>query len=263
MSNDSVKRIMIVTLGVCTVCSILVSTAAVSLHAIQEENKRLAVVKNSLIAGGLLREGEDIRVIYRKNVRPLLIELSTGTIVPESRYNDILKIEQFDIKEAANHPEYGRKIPPDKDIAGIKTMPKYMPVYLLHEGEKKGGVIFRIYGKGLWSTMYGFLALESDMKTVKGMTFYEHGETPGLGGEIENPRWLRSWKGKEVFDDAGNVRFHVIKGQVDRTRPEAKYQVDGISGATLTARGVDNLVQFWMGDDGYGPFLKRHGKELR
>jgi Na+-transporting NADH:ubiquinone oxidoreductase subunit C len=97
---------------------------------------------------------------------------------------------------------------------------------------------------------------------VKGFTFYEHAETPGLGGEIDNPRWKNSWKGKHVHDKEGNVIIEVIKGQVDTSRPESKHQVDGLSGATLTARGVDHLVKFWLGNNGYGLFLKRLGKEL-
>ena len=183
--------------------------------------------------------------------------------MPESQYTDVLNIEEFDIKTLANNPKYGRTIPDDRDRAGIKTMPKYMPAYLVKEGGTTRSVILQIYGKGVWSTMYGFLALENDLKTVKCITFYEHGEIPGLGGEIENPRWQQNWKGKKAFDELWNVKIHVIKGQVDTTRPEAKYQVDGISGATLTARGVDHLVQFWLGDDGYGPFLQQMRKELR
>jgi Na+-transporting NADH:ubiquinone oxidoreductase subunit C len=104
--------------------------------------------------------------------------------------------------------------------------------------------------------MYGFMALDKDLKTVKGFTFYDHAETPGLGGEIDNPRWKNSWKEKQAFDEEGNVKIEVIKGLVDTSRPEAKYQIDGISGATLTARGVDHLVQFWLGDNGYGLFIK-------
>jgi Na+-transporting NADH:ubiquinone oxidoreductase subunit C len=95
------------------------------------------------------------------------------------------------------------------------------------------------------------------MKTVRGLTFYEHGETPGLGGEVDNPRWKKSWKGKQAFDDAWNVKMTVIKGKVIPEKPEAIHQVDGLAGSTLTTRGVDNLVKYWLGANGYGPYLTK------
>jgi Na+-transporting NADH:ubiquinone oxidoreductase subunit C len=108
---------------------------------------------------------------------------------------------------------------------------------------------------------YG-LALADDLKTVKGFTFYEHAETPGLGGEVDNERWKKSWNGKQAFDTEGNLKLRVIKGIVDISRPEAQHQIDGLSGATLTSRGVDNLVSFWLGENGYGPLLKRLKEDL-
>jgi Na+-transporting NADH:ubiquinone oxidoreductase subunit C len=94
------------------------------------------------------------------------------------------------------------------------------------------------------------------------VTFYDHAETPGLGGEVDNPRWKDSWKGKQAIDETGKVKIEVLKGVVDTSRPESKYQIDGLSGATLTTRGVDNIVKFWLGDDGYGSLLKRLKEDL-
>jgi Na+-transporting NADH:ubiquinone oxidoreductase subunit C len=122
-------------------------------------------------------------------------------------------------------------------------------------------VILPIYGKGLWSTLYGFLALGKDLNTVEGITFYEHGETPGLGGEVDNPNWKALWKGKMAFDDAGTVALTVIKGKVDPSEENARYQIDGLSGSTLTTRGLDAMVKFWLGDQGYGAFLKQLKKD--
>jgi Na+-transporting NADH:ubiquinone oxidoreductase subunit C len=132
-----------------------------------------------------------------------------------------------------------------------------MVVYFIKENDKTEKIVLPVYGKGLWSTMFGFIALDKDLKTVKGFTFFQHGETPGLGGEVDNPRWKKIWNGKQAFDEGGNIRIKVIKGKVDASRPEAKYQIDGLSGATLTSRGVGNLVRFWLGENGYGPFLSR------
>ncbi len=262
MSNDSIKKTVLVVLGVCLVCSLLVSTAAVKLFPLQEENRKLDKVKNILVAGELFSEGTDIAKAYDENIEPVLIELATGESVSKENFNDVLNIENFDITVLANHPEYGRSIPQSQDLADIKVSPKYMLVYFIKEGEEINKIILPVYGKGLWSTMYAFLALDKDLKTVTGVTFYEHGETPGLGGEIENPRWNNLWKGKEAFDENNNVQLEIIKGIVNRTRPEASYQVDGISGATITARGVDKMIKFWLGDNGYTPFLNKLREEM-
>jgi len=117
-------------------------------------------------------------------------------------------------------------------------------------------VVLPVYGKGLWSTMYGFVSLADDLTTVKGFAFYEHGETPGLGGEIDNPAWKKQWPGKKIYDESGQIRIEVLKGTVDREAPDAVYQADGLAGATLTARGVGNLLRYWLGEDGYQPFLE-------
>ncbi|RKY92158.1 MAG: Na(+)-translocating NADH-quinone reductase subunit C, partial [Ignavibacteriae bacterium] len=232
MSNDSIKKTVLVVLGVCLVCSLLVSTAAVILFPLQEVNRKLDKVKNILVAGELYNEGTDIAKTYDEKIEPVLIELATGEIVSEENFDDVLNIENFDITVLANHPEYGRSIPQPQDLADIKVSPKYMLVYFIKEGEEINKIILPVYGKGLWSTMYAFLALDKDFKTVTGVTFYEHGETPGLGGEIENPRWNNLWKGKKAFDENNKVQLTIIKGVVNRNRPEAGYQIDGLSGAT-------------------------------
>jgi Na+-transporting NADH:ubiquinone oxidoreductase subunit C len=262
MQVDSIKRTLMVALGVCIVCSILVSAAAVSLRGVQEENRKLDRIRNILMAGALLVENADIRAIYEDKVMPVMINLSTGQIVPEKDLNEILNIDKFDIRKLAGDSVYGMEIPSNMDTAKINRMPKYMVIYLIREKERTHKVVLPIYGKGLWSTMYGFIALADDLKTVKGIAFYEHAETPGLGGEVDNERWKKSWNGKQVFDVDGNLKLRVIKGTVDISSLEARHQIDGLSGATLTSRGVDNLVRFWLGENGYGPFLKRFKEDL-
>jgi Na+-transporting NADH:ubiquinone oxidoreductase subunit C len=262
MPADSVKKTLIVAFGVCIVCSILVSTAAVSLKGIQDENKRLDRIKNILLAGDLLNGDADLRTIYEEKIQPMMIDLSNGKQVPKEEFNEVLNIEDFDITMVAGHPQYGMTIPSEKDTAKINKMPKYTVVYIHKEDNVIKQIILPVYGKGLWSTMYGFVALDTDLKTVRGFTFYDHAETPGLGGEVDNPRWKAIWKGKQIFDEKGDLRIEVIKGTVDTSGSEAQYQIDGLSGATLTARGVNDLVRFWLGDDGYGPFFKRFKEEI-
>jgi len=129
-------------------------------------------------------------------------------------------------------------------------------VYIAKDNGVITHYIFPVEGKGLWSTMYGFMALSRDFKSVLGMGFYEHGETPGLGGEITNPKWLASFNGKRAFNDSMEPKLEVIKGEVDRTSDSSQYQIDGLSGATMTTRGVDKLIKFWLSEEGYLPFIK-------
>ncbi len=257
MSNDSISKTIGVALGVCLVCSILVSAAAVSLKGIQKENQKLERLKNILAAGHLLQEGEDPEAVFEKRVTAAVINLNTGEEVPPEDYTEKLNPQSFDIKQMARDPQYGQALPGDQDQAGIGRMPRFMVIYKVKEGDNFSELILPIYGKGLWSTMYGFIALDADLRTIKGLTFYEQGETPGLGGEVDNPNWKRLWVGKEAFDIEGRVVIQVIKGKVSPDDPGAKHKVDGLSGSTLTTRGVNNLVRFWLGDQGYGTFFRK------
>ena len=126
-------------------------------------------------------------------------------------------------------------------------------------------MILPIYGKGLWSTLYGFIAVDADGQTIRGITFYEHGETPGLGGEVENPAWKALWPGKSAFsaeeikgsslDHLPTPIIQVAKGQVTSETVQAEHKVDGLSGATITSNGVTALVRYWLGPDGFGSYL--------
>ena len=87
-------------------------------------------------------------------------------------------------------------------------------------------IILPMHGYGLWSTMYGFLAIEADGQTVKSINFYDQGETPGLGGEVVNPNWRALWKGKKVYSESGEVELGLIKGVVDTSKSGSEYDVD-------------------------------------
>ncbi|GAB4339431.1 MAG: Na(+)-translocating NADH-quinone reductase subunit C [Calditrichia bacterium] len=261
MSAESTKKMLVVVLGVCIVCSILVSAAAVSLKPRQEANKKHEKLKNILLAGDLLKEDSDVEKIYNENIRPVLINIETGEVVPESEIDPELNPREYDLKSVASNPKYSTEIPSGKDIAGIRTRPKFLPVYEVISNGEIESLILPIYGKGLWSTMYGFIALDKDLRTIKGFTFYEHGETPGLGGEVDNPKWKAQWKNKMAYDENGNVLIEVIKGKVDPSSPAANHQIDGLSGSTLTTRGVHNLVRFWLGEMGYSSLIKRLKEE--
>lgn len=257
MAHESMRKTIIVALTTGIVCSVLISATAVSLHDIQAEKRELDRIENILAAAGYPVEGRAIKEIYEENFSPVLVDLNTGMTVRQGKMDPQLNAENFDIRRLALSEAYGMDISKDKDIAGIRRMPKYMVVYLLKENNQTKTLVLPIYGQGLWSTMYGFIALDRDLNTVEGITFYQHEETPGLGGEIDDPRWKKTWYGKKVFDEEGRLRIEVVKGSVDPSKPEARFQIDGISGATLTSRGVHQLVRFWLGHNGYGPYLDR------
>lgn len=254
MSRDSTGKVLTVAFLLCLVCSILVSAAAVGLSDIQERNKLEEKRKNILQAAGLYQEGVPVMEQFQQ-IDSRIVDLQSGW------FTDTIDPTGFDSRTAVRDPETRHAIPPGEDLAGIKARSRYKNVYLVIKDNKLQELILPVHGKGLWSTMYGFLALDSDLTTVHGFAFYEHGETPGLGGEIDNPNWKAQWQGKKIYDETGKIRIEVIKGTVDKTAADAEYQADGLAGATLTARGVDHLLRYWLGENGYKPFLERLTKE--
>jgi Na+-transporting NADH:ubiquinone oxidoreductase subunit C len=249
MSRDSTAKVLTVAFLLCLACAVLVSAAAVGLSSRQERNKIEEKRKNILQAAGLYEDGHPIGDQFKK-IQPRVVDLQTG------RFTDRFDAATFDSRAARRDAETSYRIPTGRDLAGIKTRSSYMDVYLVMDDGRLRQVVLPVYGKGLWSTMYGFISLADDLTTVKGFAFYEHGETPGLGGEIDNPAWKKQWPGKKIYDESGQVRIEVLKGTVDKSSPDAVYQADGLAGATLTARGVGNLLRYWLGEDGYQPFLE-------
>jgi Na+-transporting NADH:ubiquinone oxidoreductase subunit C len=128
------------------------------------------------------------------------------------------------------------------------------PVYLVMDGNEVEQVILPVEGAGLWAMMYGFLAVENDGQTARGLRFYDHGETPGLGDQIDKPAWREQWQGKKLFGPDGEPQITIVKGYAP---DDSDFEIDGLAGATLTARGVTSLVQYWIGKDGYGPYLQQ------
>lgn len=252
MVSDSAKKTILVAFLLCVVCSVLVSGAAILLKPIQEFNQALDIKKNILLAGGLISpvtiSKKEIENAFDQ-VEAVVVNLETGVI------NRDINPKSFNQRLAAKDPHQNYSIPSGADLAKIKVRAKHALVYLVKKDNELDQIILEVHGKGLWSTLYGFLALARDTTTIKGITFYEHAETPGLGGEIDNPSWKSFWKGKRAFDEKWQPLIAVIKGRVDSSRAESIYQIDGLSGSTLTGRGVTNLVRYWLGQNGYGPFL--------
>ena len=239
---------------VCLVCAVLVAGAAVALRPLQEVNKQLDKKKNVLAAADLLGEHTISNVpkvyvesTFDEKVIIKLVDLESGKFDTSMSAEDVVKYDQ---KKAAKSAE---KLDKKIDIAQIKRQAKLATVYVVNDANGNlEKVILPIHGYGLWSTLYGFIALEADLNTVIGLGFYAHLETPGLGGEVDSAAFKDQWPGKKIFNDSGVLKIEVTKsGQAQ----DPMYQIDGLSGATLTTRGVDNLVKFWLGEYGFASFI--------
>jgi Na+-transporting NADH:ubiquinone oxidoreductase subunit C len=249
-SNDSIVKTIGVTVGLCLICSVIVSFAAVSLRPTQVKNQIEDRQRNIYAVAGLddpalSQEQRDARLEAR------VVDLETG------EYADI-DPETFDQADAAEDPEMSRRLAKGEDVAGIGRLPKYAEVYLVKsEGGDLERVVLPVSGYGLWSTLYGFISVDADGESVYRLKYYDQKETPGLGGEVDNPKWLNLWPGKDIYADDGSVHLQVIKGAVDPASAKADHQIDGLSGATLTSQGVSNMMKFWFGELGFAPYLDR------
>ncbi|HOQ32019.1 MAG TPA: Na(+)-translocating NADH-quinone reductase subunit C [Candidatus Hydrogenedens sp.] len=252
MQREGNLYTVIFTTVLCGICSILVASAAVGLKERQQINQILDRQHKILLVSGLVNPSEKlsregIQSKFKENIETRLVNFDTGDYATE------ISPDSFDPKRALKDPNLSKKAPPNS--AGLIDMPKYGFVYMVKRQGQIDEVVLPIQGRGLWSMLYGYLALDKDLNTVRGIIFYEHGETPGLGGEIENPKWCQLWVGRKAYDSAGEVKLSVIKGQAGSPDSDP-HHVDGLSGATMTSRGVTNLVQFWLSDSGYGKYIK-------
>lgn len=259
-SKETMGKTFTVAFLLCLVCSIIVAGSVVMLKPTQQKNKALNLQANILAAAGLLPADADKAQIEElfKQIDARIVDLNTGEYVEPSVVGKQTALA-YDQRKAQKDPKLSKSISGEEDIASIKRRVDYAKVYLVREDEQIKTIILPVSGYGLWSTLHGFLALESDANTVVGFGFYEHAETPGLGGEVDNPNWKAQWPGKKVYDlesDSG-PKLGLVKGSVDRTKAGAEYQVDGLSGATLTSRGVTNLVQYWTGEHGFQKYLNK------
>lgn len=257
--KDSMYNIIKVSLLMCFVCSVIVSSAAVFLKPQREANKELDRTKNILLAAGLYDKetaGDDVDIAgLFENFEIRLVDLVDKRLLSALEASDLgIDVRDYDQRRASRESGISKVLEPRDDIASISRRARYSVVYLLREDGDISKIVLPIHGYGLWSILYGFIALDGDLNTVSGITFYEHGETAGLGGEVDNPAWKALWPGKLIYKD-GEVALRVIKGRSNPDSAQYDYQIDGLSGATLTSRGVQNLIGYWLGPDGFGPIL--------
>jgi Na+-transporting NADH:ubiquinone oxidoreductase subunit C len=241
--------------GVCVVCSLLVAGSTVLLRDRQQANKLLYLQKNVLQATGLVAPGErmadaEVVRIFEANIRPRLVDLKTGEYVQHPGTEP----ERYDQRRARADPARSRSVPPNP--ARVKRVPDVGLVYLVVKGNRATQVVIPIEGLGLYGTLYGFLALDRDTTTIRGIAFYENRETPGLGGEVGNPKWRALWPGRKALGEDWMPRITLVKGTAGPPEKDP-HRVDALSGATITSNGVTGMLQFWLGESGFGPYLAR------
>ena len=254
MNNDSPQKALLVVFLVALVCSVLVSVTSVTLKPIQQRNQLVERSKNIIALTGLVEAGvklsndEILEAVEQLDIR--ILDIATGN------FDDSIDPADFDARAAVNDPELSIAIPAANDIASLGRRSRYATVYLVWQNEELSRIILPIVGQGMWSTIYGYIALENDLNTIGAVSFYEQTETAGLGDQIQRPDWQAQWQGRKLFGKEGNIRFRVGPGTISPGSPAAAFQVDGLSGATVTADAVTRIIAYWFGTNGYQSFLQ-------
>lgn len=243
------KYVMGFALMICLACSTLVSAFAVGLKDIQDKNRILDQRRQVIRVAALADEDDPLEPA---RVDELFESIEGKVIDRESGEYVDLTVDDIDPLKMAKDPAKSIATPAEFKKAQVFRLPEQLEVFEV-KTEGKECVVLPIHGKGLWSTMYGYLSLKLDLSEVVGITFYAHGETPGLGGEVDNPAWKAQWVGRKIFD-GDSVKLGVVKKSAPR---DPEFQVDGMSGATITTNGVDATIKLWLGPAGYGPYLER------
>jgi len=257
LERETPLRTLSVAGGVALFCSLLVATAVQLLKPLQLAHAQVERNRSMLVAAGLTRgaESSDLEVATAfLDLQPRLFDTVNG------RFTSDIDLLSYDYRAAGDDPNTSRALPPERDPAGIGRLARYLPLYISLEPETAPVVIVPIYGRGMWSTIYGHVALTGDFDSIAGVSFYEHGETPGIGDRIENPSWQAQWRGKRALDADRSVRLRIAAPERDI---EAEFRIDAITGATVTVAAIERCLRFWLGPDGYGEALRQLAEEFR
>jgi Na+-transporting NADH:ubiquinone oxidoreductase subunit C len=243
--KDSVAGTMVFIIILSLVCSFMITGTVEILKERKLAKKREEVQQYVLKAAGIDISQGDFSELFTQRVQPKMVNLATGKVTEKANLLD------FDGRMAAINPETSTK--PKKDIAKIKTMATDIRIFEVYDTKGQlASIVMPIYGKGLWSIIYGYMAIKPDLNTIENIVFYEHGETPGIADFITDPQWLALWQGKTLFDAKGNIAIKVIKGGA---KDGDIHGIDGVSGATRSGVGIQRLVEFWFGVEGYQTYL--------
>ena len=255
MQQNSVGYIVGFAAAVCIGCSLLVSTTAVVLKDRQVANQLYSKQTKILAVAGLIEDGskppqDEVNDLFENRIETVIVNMESDEVATDSGIEDALRYDQ---QKASKDPDQSYAI--DANLAKVARLPEYIPIYFIknEEGETDN-IVLPVEGMGLWGTMYGFVSIDGDLETIRGLTFFQHKETPGLGAEVDNPNWKAKWPGRKIYGEDGAPAIQVIKGHAG-SPDQAPYQVDGLSGATITSNGVTNLLQFWLGEEGFGAYL--------
>jgi len=243
------KYIFGFSLALCLICSLAVSFVHVSMRTMQVENAEIDQKSQVLQVAGILDSeakltAEEIAA-YFEDIDELVISRETGAVIEDADFKQNPRSVAKTSDGGVDAPEVHAK------ATGVKRLANELHVYDVRVSGHEC-LVLEIYGNGLWSTLLGYIALSPDTREVRGITYYSHKETPGLGGEVDNPKWKAQWRGKRALSDAGEVLVEVVKG----TATNAGREIDGLAGATITSRGVDSMLKLWLGEHGYGPYLE-------
>lgn len=253
MNRESPRNAVLVVTLTALICSGLVSAAVVMLRPMQLNHQMLERSRNIMQLTGLLpadRRLEDGELLeLYKTIDHRIVDIDAAA------FNGAIDPAAFSMSRADNDPELSVGISSGDDLANLGRRSRYAPVHIVWKGDQFDRIILPVRGSGMWSTLRGYIALESDLNTIAGMTFYEQNETPGLGDQITHEHWLAQWQGRRVYDDQGNPRFRVAEGAVEPGSATADYEIDGLTGATVTGNAVNGMVHYWFGPHGYRNFL--------
>ena len=256
-NKEGLTNTFLVAVALCLVCSVVVSGMADYLKPIQQLNKELDQKQNILRAAGMLPQGAKISEDGR-TVEELFSEFTIRAVdLDTGEFLDEIDVSAFDPIKSAKKADASIELSAEQDIATIKRRENVSLVYLKMIEGAVDKLVLPVRGYGLWGTLYGYLALEGDLTTISGIGFYNHKETPGLGGEVDNSKWKASWSGVRLYDQDGHPSVSLVKMRSDPESDSAGYEIDALSGATFTTRGVENLVNFWTGELGFGVFIDR------
>jgi len=257
MNRNSATYTLLFTLAVCAICSVVVAGTFVALAERQRADAAVFRMLDILRLTGLAEADEQLEreEIFERfeAIRPRAVNMQTHRFDPE------VDARLFDQRDASNDPTQSFQAP--SNDAGVRRIPDFAIVYerLTDEGGLDQ-ILIPIHGQGYGGQIFGFLSLESDLNTVRQIVFYEHQETPTLGGRINRTSWRKNWPGRRIFDDSGNVALRLIANAPPAD--EDPYVVDAVSRASVTTAGVQNMINFWLGPDAFEPFLLEYRKEL-
>lgn len=243
LPNDSRVKTVVIAFLVSAVCAGLVSGATVVLRPIQtanraaEEQARIEALVRGIpgMADLLTQSGGTLSTV--------VVDLKSGRAADA--------VSPATLETALSDPTNWTALDAGQDLAGLGQRPNFAQVFLLRDGEAVSLILLPLSGQGYGGRIDAILALRGDTNTIAGLAVTRHSETPGLGGRIEEASWQASFPGTALRDESGEMRFRVARGA-----SSGVHEVDGITGATRTGRGVTQMVRFWLGPDGYEPLLR-------